>query len=179
MNGELTQQVLERVIVPYTKGRPAALIMDDYKAHWVQKVTDYAAANKIHLIKVPAGETPRLQPLDRSVIGPTKRVASSEWRKAVHANPERKLTLDDAINHFSVSFARITRTCIISGFNQSLDRHCSRVHPDGRVPEFPPPTPATSEPIQPPHEPSTNSGFFPHALHAPFFFGTSVVLFGG
>lgn len=119
----------EKVLLPYTRGRPAVVVMDDYDAHWVESVRDYASAHNIHLIKVPAGETPHSQPLDCTVMGPLKSAAKRAWRTEVIKNPEKKLTLGDGVKLFLRSYHLITASTIIKGFNQSFDRACAHVQP--------------------------------------------------
>jgi hypothetical protein len=61
---------LRDVLVPFTHGNPAALIIDSYKAHFTPAIRDAAAAMNLQLIQVPGGCTADLQPLDASFNGP-------------------------------------------------------------------------------------------------------------
>ena len=54
------------VIVPYTRRRPCALLLDSFRAHWTPTVRDAAWWYNIQLIEVPKGQTPIFQPLDVS-----------------------------------------------------------------------------------------------------------------
>jgi len=64
---------MKETVIPYLRGRPGALLMDDYKPHWIQAARVLAHQHHIELIAVPKNCTKDCQPLDISVFGPYKR----------------------------------------------------------------------------------------------------------
>src|SRR6185437_9142013 len=72
---------LNDVVKPYTQSRPAALILDDYSAHWSPCVQAAAAAMNLTLIHIPnfAGATALLQPLDVEFNGPMSIQRKKLW----------------------------------------------------------------------------------------------------
>jgi hypothetical protein len=119
----------ECVLLPFTAGRPAVVVLDHFSAHWVAAVRRLARNNQIHLIKVPAGETPHLQPLDIAVMGPLKAGARRLWREAVVANPELKLGWMDGVSHFLQSYRQIHEGTIINAFTTAIGILADRVPP--------------------------------------------------
>lgn len=71
---------------PFTRSRPAALILDSYNAHFTPAVHEAAAAINLHLIQVPGGCTAELQPLDVSFNGPLLMKRKQIWaaQKLLH-----------------------------------------------------------------------------------------------
>ena len=61
---------LQDVVLSYTEGRPAALILDSYACHFSEDVRTLAAHLNIQLIRIPPGLTSTLQPLDVRFNGP-------------------------------------------------------------------------------------------------------------
>jgi len=79
MNSALMVRYLREIIQPYLNGRPGALIMDHYRAHWTDEVLKCADDMKLQLIKVPKGMTSVCQPLDMHFNGPFKQARQSLW----------------------------------------------------------------------------------------------------
>jgi hypothetical protein len=65
-NEHVMCKYINDIIIPYTKKRECALIVDSYGAHFTDKVKQLANDNSIQLIMVPKGQTATLQPLDIS-----------------------------------------------------------------------------------------------------------------
>jgi len=80
MNSGLMVRYLREIIQPYLNGRPGALIMDHYRAHWTDEVLKCADDMKLQLIKVPKGMTDKCQPLDMAFNGPFKRARCKLWK---------------------------------------------------------------------------------------------------
>ena len=72
-------QWLREVVQPYTRSRPAALILDSWKAHWTVDVLWEALQMNLELIKVPPGRTSTLQPLDVCFNGIMKKKRQQIW----------------------------------------------------------------------------------------------------
>ena len=181
MDGSLVKRVLKEVIAPHTKGRPSALIMDDFGAHWVAGVKAVAAELNIHLIMVPPGQTPKRQPLDFGVYGPVKSVARGTWRRALSLDPEQKLTLNDAVSHYRTAYRHVTRDAIVKAFNGALERSCSHLPASlsWTPPTAPPAPPPVATPV-PIFSPSILGGTPLFVLLADFFFcGAAMLMCGG
>jgi hypothetical protein len=87
---------MDEVLRPYLKndmgeeGRElnAALVMDDYDAHWTAEVRAKAEKMGVELIQVPPGYTATAQPMDVAVMGPFKLLRSTEWVRRRNGNPD-------------------------------------------------------------------------------------------
>ncbi len=90
INGGVMIHYLNEIVKPYMKGKPGALILDDYSAHWTPEVNELAAKMKLELILVPKCKTAELQPLDISVNGPMKQ-------------SRQKLSMENRWNNICVS----------------------------------------------------------------------------
>lgn len=85
-----TQTMLDWMQGPlfnYTQGRPCALLLDSYSAHWTKKVRELAELLRVELIQVPRRMTSELQPLDVRFNGPMKVKRMAIWLRKRAANP--------------------------------------------------------------------------------------------
>lgn len=80
-NHEIMCQYLREIVIPYTRKRKAALLLDSYEAHFHKDVTDLAKKNNIKLVRVPEGTTSVCQPLDVDFNSQFKRIRSNLWNK--------------------------------------------------------------------------------------------------
>jgi hypothetical protein len=124
MRSEVMLQWMDEVLRPYLKndmgelGREpnAALILDDYDAHWTEEVTTKAEKMGVELIKVPPGFTATAQPLDISVMGSFKLLRSTEWVRRRNGNPD---SIDDVRSSILAGLAaweNISREACASGW---------------------------------------------------------------
>ena len=60
MDGKRMIEWIDRVLLPYTRGRPSALVVDSLKAHHTSAVQRHLEANDVELIVVPGWSTPKL-----------------------------------------------------------------------------------------------------------------------
>jgi hypothetical protein len=79
--GESTIAFIHRCILPHTRRRQCALVLDSYKAHMTDEVKRVCAHENIHLIFVPPGLTPDRQMLDRTCFAPLKDHGRLLWRE--------------------------------------------------------------------------------------------------
>jgi hypothetical protein len=79
INNGIMLRYLREIVWPYIGNHPAALILDDYKAHWTEDVLELAASMNLELIQVPRSTTSRSQPLDLTVNGPMKQKRTQLW----------------------------------------------------------------------------------------------------
>jgi hypothetical protein len=99
MTSSCMVQWLREIVQAYTRSRPAALILDAWKAHWTPEVREVAARMNLELIRVPSGFTSTLQPLDVCFNGPLKRKRQKIWR-------EKKRGDDRVVDNHQASIER-------------------------------------------------------------------------
>lgn len=119
INAGIMIRYLEEIVKPYLRGRPGALIIDDYAAHWEENVIEKAEELNIELIKVPIGNTAGFQPLDISVNGPMKQ---TRIRLSMEERWENISTLDNVpelVNRAYKAYQLITPKLIIDGWIQA------------------------------------------------------------
>jgi transposase-like protein len=80
-NEAVYKEYLQRVILPYTAGRPATIVHDSLNSHHTDDVLSFLSAHNLSTIDVPAGQTSTLQPLDVGVFGPVKARAARRWNE--------------------------------------------------------------------------------------------------
>jgi hypothetical protein len=122
----------DEVLVPHFNGRPGALILDDFSAHWVDEFVDKCEAAEIMLIAIPAGETPECSPLDAGVNGAVvvaQKVAYSgnfaaRWNANVVAKrgekKEPKRSLKRAVDACLAAFKKVTKKQVLSSWRKVL-----------------------------------------------------------
>jgi hypothetical protein len=79
----------DQVIMPYARGQPCALVLDDYGVHWTTEVLVAAFHRKIELIHIPKGQTGVLRPLDVSFNSKYKRYRQQLLRDAISNHQSR------------------------------------------------------------------------------------------
>jgi hypothetical protein len=113
VNEKIMLQWLREIILPYTHGLPAALIMDSYAAHWTYSIRIAAMEMNLELIQVPRGCTPTLQPLDVSFNGPMKKARQAFWLehkiKFPAARDSQQAAIERAIKSYDAMSKPATR----------------------------------------------------------------------
>ena len=89
INNEMNRIVLDE-IYNTTKGKPSALLLDQFTIHTDDFVKDEAKKRNIELIYVPKGLTSKYQPLDVLINGILKQKAKKLWRQEIIENPDKK-----------------------------------------------------------------------------------------
>ena len=117
INGLLMIKFLQDSVLPFTQGRPCALSLDDFDAHWTNEVQIFAAANHIELIRVPPGITGDFQSLDVRINGILKMRQFKMQRLERIENPARKFNLQDAVRYFKSGWSKVTRCDIKSSWS--------------------------------------------------------------
>ena len=79
MDRNLMVDYLKQVPSKYLDGRMGGLVMDSFRAHFVEEVVDYMKSVKLKGLSIPAGETSVCQPLDVVVNKPFKGFMQEEW----------------------------------------------------------------------------------------------------
>jgi DDE superfamily endonuclease len=79
-----TQSFLEwinAIVAPYTNGRHAVLVLDQWPAHITDSVKDRLRELNITMLEVPARGTALLQPLDAGVFGVAKKQIQAHYKE--------------------------------------------------------------------------------------------------
>lgn len=96
---------------------PILLLMDNLKAHTTVEAIDFANTNGIVLLTFPPHCSHKLQPLDRSVYGPTKTFMSSAMDSWILSHPGQPATIYDMAALINTAYTRaFTPSNIQSGF---------------------------------------------------------------
>lgn len=116
INAGIMVRYLDEIVKPYLRGRPGALIIDDYAAHWEENVIAKAEELKLELICVPPGCTADFQPLDISVNGPMKQTrvrlqAEERWESISTMD-----NLPELVNRAYKAYQSITPKIIHEGW---------------------------------------------------------------
>lgn len=116
INSAIMVQWLSEVVQPYTRGRPAALLLDDYKAHWTEAVKNAAAAMNLELIKVPPSQTDEYQPLDVCYHGPMAIIRASYWMVQRMLMPDAADTKQAAALRAQLAYDEMSKQAGIDAF---------------------------------------------------------------
>lgn len=116
MTVEIMQQWMQDVVLPYTGGQPAALVLDRYGCHWTDEVQQAAAAMQLELIQVPGGTTSELQPLDVSFNGPMLKARQRIWRTNKIARPFDGDSWKAAVERAQLAYERISKAATRSAW---------------------------------------------------------------
>jgi hypothetical protein len=109
---------LKDVILPYTEGKPAALVLDDFSAHWVPEVRAAAAGMNLELIQVPTGLTWQYQPLDAGIFGPMTKIRQRMWREEKTIMPDSRDTEQAAIHRTQTAYSSFSRKSIVHSWQK-------------------------------------------------------------
>ena len=112
-------QWLRDVVLPHTGGRPAALILDSFRAHWTYAVRVAAMRMQLELIQVPPGCTATLQPLDVSFNGPMLKARQAIWLKHKLAFPEGRDSQQRAVERAQLAYASISKAATRSAWSKA------------------------------------------------------------
>lgn len=116
VNSGIMQLYIKDVLLPYTKKRPCALLLDNYGAHWDESVLELCRRNKVRLIEVPEGKTSSLQPLDYSVNGPMKKMRQRLYVQQRFYNPDESDTVEKAVLRTIEALNNLKNSTIMKGW---------------------------------------------------------------
>ena len=77
---------IDQILIPYTAGEPAVLVLDQWPAHITQEVTDHLHSCNVTVLEVPGRGTSLLQPLYVGVFGVAKKRVTSEYKEGLFAS---------------------------------------------------------------------------------------------
>lgn len=112
---------------------PVLLILDGHASHTRNiKVVDLARKNHVRLLCLPPHSSHKMQPLDKTFMGPLKKYLTEEIRKRLRMQP-RAITHFDIAELFGLAYVRAQRAELaISGFRATgiypVNRHVFEDH---------------------------------------------------
>jgi DDE superfamily endonuclease len=109
MTTDIMVQWLRDVVLPYTGGAPAALLLDRYGCHWTREVRIAAADMNLALIQVPGGCTSVLQPLDVGFNGPMLKARQRIWRENQLRRPFLPDTYQAAVERTQLAYESMSK----------------------------------------------------------------------
>ncbi len=112
---------MNEVVKPYTRSRPAALILDDYSAHWSPCVQAAAVALNLTLIHVPnfAGATALLQPLDVEFNGPMSIQRKKLWTQIKLRDPDSKDSEQACVERVQLAYEAMSKAGAVTAFRKA------------------------------------------------------------
>jgi transposase-like protein len=116
MTTEIMVQWLHDVVLPYTRGEPAALLLDRYGCHWTRAVRIAAGDMNLALIQVPGGCTSALQPLDAGFNGPMLKARQRIWRENKLRRPFLPDTYQAAVERTQLAYESMSKPLIIGAW---------------------------------------------------------------
>jgi hypothetical protein len=128
-------EYINQILIPYVKGRPALLLLDEFSAHIHADVIKVLSDNNIKTCFIPGGYTSYLQMCDTHVNATIKRVYKEEWSKfisdgiagqTVNGEPVRmtnggnraKPTYENIAQWCSKGLRAVARTTVVKSFPQ-------------------------------------------------------------
>lgn len=116
-NSKMMIHYVNQVIIPYTKGRPCALVLDSCDQHWEMEFTQHCEQNKIELIKVPEGQTKYLQPLDISFNSEFKIHRQTLAKEALLLNSDTMEDLKNVVLRAAEAYSKVHKSTILRGWD--------------------------------------------------------------
>jgi len=96
------------------------ILLDNHESHLYLPVIDYCRENGVVMLSFPPHCSHKLQPLDRSVFGPFKKLINQEMDSWIKSNPGKRFTIYDLPSVTSNALVNsATPKNIINGFSVS------------------------------------------------------------
>lgn len=119
INAAILIQWLKDVVRPWTGGLPAALVLDDYAAHWTPEVCMAASEMRLQLIKVPPGKTIEYQPLDVCFHGPMARARQRIWSERRHLLPDAADSFQAAVERAQLAYESMSKQATTNAWSRA------------------------------------------------------------
>ena len=87
MNEHLMVDYFDKIIKPYNNNNKSIILMDEFKAHFTDRVQEQMVNVGIDHMRIPGGFTSTLQPLDVSINKPFKALYRDEWTEWMEKDP--------------------------------------------------------------------------------------------
>lgn len=132
---EIMVRLINDIIRPYLDGRPGALILDAYRAHWTQKVLEAALKINLELILVPKGFTSVCQPLDMTFNAAFKLKRQTLWKEERAGGIEHTDNVERTVMRAAKAYDLVSSQVISQGFaaicpplaHQIMQRYVPRI----------------------------------------------------
>lgn len=100
MQGDQFLEFMQHFVnhVRLTPEKKVLILLDNHESHLYLPVIDYCRANDIVLLSFPPHCSHKLQPLDRSVFGPFKKLINQEMDFWIKSNPGKRFTIYDLLS---------------------------------------------------------------------------------
>lgn len=103
-----------------TQEKKVLILLDNHESHLYLPVIDYCRENGVVLLSFPPHCSHKLQPLDRSVFGPFKKLINQEMDSWIKSNPGKRFTIYDLSSVTSNALVNAaTPKNIVNGFSVS------------------------------------------------------------
>lgn len=103
-----------------TQEKKVLILLDNHESHLYLPVIDYCRGNGVVLLSFPPHCSHKLQPLDRSVFGPFKKLINQEMDSWMKSNPGKRFTIYDLPSVTSNALVNAaTPKNIMNGFSVS------------------------------------------------------------
>jgi len=119
VNAGIIIRWLHDVVRPFTGGEPAALLLDDYTAHWTEEVEDCAYAMDLQLIHVPPKQTIEYQPLDVCYHGPMVKRRQQLWATARSLFPDTADSKQASVERAVLAYESMSRKAGVDAFRKA------------------------------------------------------------
>lgn len=116
-NEEVMCQYIEKIIFPYTKGTPCALLVDSYGAHWTEMARKVAWNHNVDLIEVPRGQTASLQPLDISFNSEFKRNRQSLYIDSIRMSSDDSESIRNVVLRCEKACFSVCKNTVLRGWS--------------------------------------------------------------
>jgi hypothetical protein len=120
MNEGIMALYFRDILLPYTRCRPAALLLDSYTAHFTDAVRSAAAAMNLQLIQVPASCTAELQPLDVGFNGPLSMKRKQLWAEQKIAAPATEDTRARALDRAQRAYSALPKSTAQQAYRKAF-----------------------------------------------------------
>lgn len=107
-------------LAEYYNNCSLCLLLDRFSAHIDNDVLKHASDHNIEIILVPSGLTSQYQPLDRTVYGVVKRIASAKWLQLYCQDMNHNFSQQEAAEMFIQAFNSVSTETIVAGWSFSF-----------------------------------------------------------
>ena len=104
-------------ISAYHRGQPLHLLLDLHSSHRGDQIQLLAAQLNITLHYIPAGQTDKYQPLDRTIFGPLKATARHLISMKLSENMEDRITKKDSVSNLIFSWEHLNTDNVVESWD--------------------------------------------------------------
>ena len=104
-------------ISAYHRGQPLHLLLDLHSSHRCDQIQLLAAQLNITLHYIPAGQTDKYQPLDRTIFGPLKATGRHLISMKLSENMEDRITKKDSVSNLIFSWEHLNTDNVVESWD--------------------------------------------------------------